>query len=85
MGSLHDCVRCFRVLGESSPEHDEFLFLSDSDSAGLAHGGLKIRLASLASMDISTPTAHVTPLPVVHTNPRRCGTPSRFMRRSIPS
>src|SRR6185437_10020507 len=57
----------------------------------LARSGRTLPIAArraptlMASMETSTPTAHVTPITVVHANPRRCSRPSRFMRRSIPS
>src|SRR6185437_10685886 len=34
----------------------------------------------MASMDTSTPTAHVTPMMMVLTSPRRAGMPARFIR-----
>ncbi len=33
-----------------------------------------------ASIETRTPTAQVTPMTIVHTNPRRAGMPARFMR-----
>src|SRR6202040_3443013 len=33
----------------------------------------------MASMETSTPTAHATPMMIVSTEPRRCGTPARLM------
>src|SRR6185437_4583277 len=57
----------------------------------LARSGRTLPIAAcraptlMASMETSTPTAHVTPITVVHTNPKRCGALSRFTPRSIPS
>ena len=49
MGGLHDGKCSLGVLGQAPLEHDELLLLRDSDSAGLAHGGLKVRLAAQQS------------------------------------